>query len=165
MSLPHLVGGGGGLVCQSVGKADLLSHNFNSKQSRESVYMPLTCHPSPSLTTFAFRSSEVRRFLLDLDPYGGTDQLGIFPLFIKITADALTRRLSVMFLRVVRLGSSPACCCQAPNVTQAPKGPPSLSAPNYRPISIISVLSKGFESLVSVRLGRFSECSGVLPTM
>ena len=40
--------------------------------------MPLTCHPSPSFTTFAFRSSEVRRLLLDLDPYGGTDPLGMY---------------------------------------------------------------------------------------
>ena len=57
-SLPPLVGGGGGLVCESVGKADLSDH-FDGKQSRESVDLPLTCHPSPSLTSFAFRSSEV----------------------------------------------------------------------------------------------------------
>ena len=44
-----------------------------------------------------------------------------------------------------------------------PKGPPSSSVANYRPISI-SVLSKVFERLVSVRLGRFMERSGVLPT-
>ena len=36
--------------------------------------------------------------------------------------------------------------------------------PNYRPISITSVLSKVFERLVSLRLGRFMERSGVLPT-
>ena len=54
-SLPPLVGGGGGLVCESVGKADLLSDHFESKQCRESVD-PLTCHPSPSLVTFAFMS-------------------------------------------------------------------------------------------------------------
>ena len=30
--------------------------------------------------------------------------------------------------------------------------------------SITSVLSKVFERLVSVRLGRFMECSGMLPT-
>ena len=71
-SLPPLVGGGGVLVCESVGKADLLSDHFDSKQSRESVDLPLTCHPSPTLTSFAFRSSEVRRLLLDLDPYGGS---------------------------------------------------------------------------------------------
>ena len=57
--------------------------------SREAVDLPLTCHPSPSLTTFAFRSSEVRRLMLDLDPYGGTDPLGMFPLFLKRTADVM----------------------------------------------------------------------------
>ena len=88
-SLPPLVGGGGGLVCESVGKADLLSDHFNIKQSRESVDLPLTCHPSPTLTSFAFRSSEVRRLLLDLDPYGGSDPLSIFPLFLKRTSDVL----------------------------------------------------------------------------
>ena len=36
-SLPLLVSKGGGLVCESVGKADLLSDHFNSKQSREAV--------------------------------------------------------------------------------------------------------------------------------
>ena len=63
--LPLLVGVGG-LVCESVGKADLLLDDFDSKQSRESVYLPLTCHPFPSLTTFAFKSSEGKRLLLDL---------------------------------------------------------------------------------------------------
>ena len=64
-SLPPLVGPDGGLVCESVGKADLLSDHFDSKQSRESVDLLVTCHPSPSLITFAFRSSEVKRLLLD----------------------------------------------------------------------------------------------------
>ena len=69
-------------MCESAGKADLLSDQFDSKQSREAVDLPLTCHPSPSLTTFAFRSSEVRRLSLDLDPCGGTNPLGRFPLFL-----------------------------------------------------------------------------------
>ena len=81
-SLPPLVGGGGGLVYESVGKADLLSDHFDGKLSWVSVDLPLTCHPSPRLTSFAFRSSEVRRLLLDLDPYGGSDPLGMFPLFL-----------------------------------------------------------------------------------
>ena len=68
--------------------ADLLSDNFDSKQSREAVDLPLTCHPSPSLTTFAFMLTEVRHLLLDLDPYGGTDPLGMFPLFLKRTVSA-----------------------------------------------------------------------------
>ena len=91
LSLPPLVSECGGLVCESVGKADLLSDPFDSKQSREAVDLPLTCHPTPSLTISAFRSSEVRHFLLDLDfaPYGGTDLLGIFSLFLKRTAEVM----------------------------------------------------------------------------
>ena len=65
LSLPSLVREGGGLVCESVYKTDLLSDHFDSKQFREAVDLPLTCHPSPSLATFAFRSSEVRYLLLD----------------------------------------------------------------------------------------------------
>ena len=72
-------------------------------------------------------------------------------------------RLSVVFRRLVRLGSFPACWRQA-NVTPIRKGPSSSSVANYRLISITSVLSKVFERLVLVRLGRFMERSGVLPT-
>ena len=37
-SLPPLVSESGGLVCESVGKADLLSDHFDSKQSRLFIY-------------------------------------------------------------------------------------------------------------------------------
>ena len=72
-------------------------------------------------------------------------------------------RHSVVFRPLVRLGSFPACWRLA-NVTPIPKGPPSSSVANYLQISITSVLSKVFEHLVSVRLGRFMERNGVLPT-
>ena len=79
----------------------------------------------------------MRRLLLDLDPYGGTDSLGFLPVFLKRTADVMAPRLSVVFLRLVRLGCFPACWRQT-NVTPIPKGPPSSSVANYRPISITS---------------------------
>ena len=113
-------------------KAVLLLEYFDSRQSREAVDLPLSCHPSPSLTTFAFRSSEVRRLLLDLDPYGGTDPLGMFPLFLERTADVMAPRISVVFRRLIRLVSFTACWRQA-NVTQIPKDPPFSSVANYRP--------------------------------
>ena len=136
-SLPPLVGGGG-LLCESVDKADLLSYHFDSKQSREAVDLPLTGRPSPNLT-MAFRSREVRRLLIDLDPNGGTDPLGMFPPFLKRTTDVMAPHLSVVFRRLVRLGSFPPCWRQA-NVTPIPKGPLSSDA-NYRPISITSASS------------------------
>ena len=79
-SLPPLVSEGGRLVCESVCKADLLSDNFDSKQSSEAVDLPLSCHPSPSFTTFAFRPCELRRILLDLDPYGPIGYVSSFSL-------------------------------------------------------------------------------------
>ena len=77
--------------------------------------------------------------------------MGMFPLFLKRTADVMAPRLSVVFRRLVRLGNYPDCRRQA-NVTSIPKGRPSSSVPNYRPIFITSVLSIVFERLVSVRL-------------
>ena len=68
--------------------------------------------------------------MLDLDRHGGSDPLGIFPLFLKRTADVLAPRLSVVFRRLVRLGSFPNCWRQA-NVTHIPKGPQSSSVANY----------------------------------
>ena len=106
--MPPVVNEGGGLVCESVGKTDLLSNHFDSKQSREAVDLPLSCHPSPSLTTFAFRSRDGRRLLLDLDPYSGTGTL-MFSHFLKRTADVMTPHLSVLFRRLVRLGSFAPC--------------------------------------------------------
>ena len=107
--------------------------------------------------------SAVHRYTSRVRSYGCTDPLGMFPLFLKTTADDIAPRLSVVFRRLVRLGSFPPCRRQA-NVTPIPKGPPTSSVSNYRSISITSVLSKVFERQVSVRLGRFMERNGVLPT-
>ena len=66
-----------------------------------------------------------------------------------------------MFWQLVHLDSFLPCWRQA-NVAPIPKGPPS-SVANYQQISITSVLCKVFEHLVSVCLGQFMECNGVLP--
>ena len=124
----------------------MLSAHFDGKQSRDPVDLPSTCHPSLSLTTFAFRSWEVKRLLLDLDSYGGTDPLGMFPLFLKNSAVVVAPRLSVSSfcgIKLLRLGSFPVCWRVA-NVTPIIKGPPSSSASNYRPISFNAYTLKGF---------------------
>ena len=57
-SLPPVIGAGGGLVCRTVGKAEMLCVDFEGKQTRDLIDLPSTCHPSPSLSIFAFRSRE-----------------------------------------------------------------------------------------------------------
>ena len=145
--------------CESDGKANLLLDHFDGKKSRKSVDLLLTCRLRE------FRLSKVIRLSLDLDRYGGFDPFRTFPLYLKrnILTDVLAPRPSVVFRQLVSLGSFPACWRQA-NVTPVLKGPPSSSVANYLPISITSVVSKVFERLVSVRLGRFMECNGVLPS-
>ena len=89
-------------------------------------------------------------------------------------ADVLAPRFRVVFLRLVRLGSFPDfpddsplswnTCWRQSNVTLIPKGPLCSSVANYQQISKTSVLSTVIVRLVSVRIGRFMESSGVLPT-
>ena len=49
-------------------------------------------------------------------------------------------------------------CWRSANVAAVPKGPI-----DYRPISIIPILSKVFEKLISLRLSGFCERSGSFP--
>ena len=76
----------------------------------------------------------MKYLLLYLDSYVGTDPLGMFPLILKKTAEVLASHLAVVFQWLLRLGSFPFCWRVA-NVTLIPKGLPSSSASNYRPIS------------------------------
>ena len=98
----------------------------------------------------------VLRLLLDLDTYGGVDPLGVFLLLLKMVADIIDPKLSIIFCRLIRRGSFPECLRSA-NVTAIPKGPPSHDRENFRPISITPILSKVYEKLVSHGVSSFCE--------
>ena len=89
----------------------------------------------------AFRTTVILRLLLDLDTCGGVDPLCVFPLFLKMGADIIALKVSIIFLGLIRQGSFPECWLSA-NVNAIRKGAPSSDRENYRPISIISILSK-----------------------
>ena len=98
---------------------------------------------------------------LDLDPNGGMDPSGCFPMFFWKTASVLAPRLSCLFRRLLHCGEFPLEWRIA-DVNPIPKGSLSALVCNYRPISITPVLSKVFEWLITLRFGRFLERSGVL---
>ena len=81
--IPLLCSPGGALVSDPAGKAELFSAWFDSKQSRDIVELPQTCHHRPAFCGIAFRAREVERYLLDLDPNGGVDPSGCFPMFFS----------------------------------------------------------------------------------
>ena len=86
----------------------------------------------------------------------------MFRLFLKITADFPQSQCSVSAASTS--GCFTAYWKQA-YVTSIPKGPPSTSVVNYRPISITSILSNEFERLVSVGSSQtISGMHGCVPT-
>ena len=80
VAVPPLLRPNGSLTHCPKEKAALFADVFDGKQSNDSLSMPQSCFPEAELTTFAFRSGEVKKLLLELDPYGGTGPDGIFPL-------------------------------------------------------------------------------------
>ena len=158
-SSPPLIRPGGELVTHPQEKADLLSGFFDSKQSRDFIDLPATCHIEPAFTSIAFRAREVGRLLGDLDSFGGVDPLGHFPLLFKECRDVIAPKLTTLFRKLIRSGSFPIEWRSA-NVTPIPKGAPSANPSDYRPISITSVVSKVFEKLIADRLSKYIENSG-----
>ena len=156
------MGPGGDLVVARAEKASLLGSQFHSKQCREQFVTPLSCFPqslcyswpsellSSGVLLLLLRPS----VLLDLDSYGGVDPLGVFPVFLKKIADIIAPKLSIIFRRLISLGSFPECCRPA-NVTAISKGAPSPDRENYRPISITPIKSKVYEKLISYKLYSF----------
>ncbi len=161
-SLPALLSDTGQLITSPKGKADLLMKHFDSKLCRAPAPTSELPPAMPVLTKLAFRSKEVMRLLLALDSHGGTDPLGMFPMFLKETAAVLAPKLSAVFRRLILTGSFPMCWRNA-NITAIPKGSPSSDASNYRPISITPLLSKIFEHVISGRLSRYLEHSHLIP--
>ena len=135
--------------------------NKDGKLSRQAVDLPHACHPSPSLTTFAFTSSEVMRLLLDMDLYSGILTHWVCSLFFKENCWCSSPRLIVvfggLFFWVVSLlaGDRPV----SPQLRMV-HHPPHCQLPTY--YDNISILSKLFELLVSVSLGRSMKRSGVV---
>ena len=74
---------------------------------------------------------EVERHILDVDPNGGVDTSGCFPMYFRKTASVLAPKLSRLFRRLLRCGEFPLEWRIA-DVTPIPKGPLSALVCNYR---------------------------------
>lgn len=145
-------------------KAALLANVFDTKQSDETLTLPQSCHPEAKLTTIAFRSREIKRLMLDLDPYGGLGPDGILPIFFIKTAHFLAPKLSTLFRKLTREGKFSLLWRRA-NITPISKLATAGSNPSdYRPISITPILSKIFERLLAKRLNTFAECHNLFPS-
>ena len=161
--LPALSNSDGSVLHDSASKAALLASVFDGKQSNQELVLPSTCFPDVGLNSLAFRSSELAKYLNELDSFGGCDPLGFLPIFYKKNSTSLAPKLAVLFRDLLRRGSFPVCWRTA-NVTPIPKGSsPSIHPNDYRPISLTPVLSKIFERLLAKRMYNFLDFNKLLP--
>ena len=162
--MPPLLKPDGSLTHCPKDKANLLANVFESKQSGEVVNLPQSCVPEAKLTTIAFRSSEIKQLMLNLDPYGGLGPDGIFPLFFIKTAVFLAPKIAVVFRKLTREGKF-SMFWRTANITPTSKLVTAGSCPSdYRPISITPILSKLFERLLAKRLNTYAENNSLFPS-
>ncbi|MEL7520149.1 MAG: reverse transcriptase family protein, partial [Cyanobacteria bacterium J06553_1] len=161
-SLPPLLKPDGTLTTLPKEKAELLHQVFDSKQSDREIPLPDTCHPEPMLTKFAFRSKDVKNILDNLDSWGGEDPDGFFPLLFKKVSKSFAPKLSRFYRFLFRQGIFPDArkLC---NTVPTPKCGLSAIGTDYRPISILPVLSKVAEKLIFKPLYRYLESTKLLP--
>ena len=131
-SILALRGHGGGLLVALAEKASLLGSQFDSKQCCEQFIIPLCCFPHYRCNALVFWTTVFPHLLLELDTYGGVDPSGVFSLFLKMVADIIAKKLSIIFHRLIHLGSF-LKCWQSANVTANPNGAPSHNKENYNP--------------------------------
>ena len=124
-------------------KASLLGSQFNSKHCREQFVTPLSYFPQSRCNSLVVRTFVLLRMLLDLDMHVGVDPLGVFSLFINKVSDIIAPKLSIIFRRLIRLGSFLECW-QSANVTNIPKG---ASSPNEKTI-VLCALESGQEARI-----------------
>ena len=162
-SLPSIRTEDGSLTYDPSEMAEVFSTIFQRKQCDQKLDLPSTCFPDTKLKYFAFKSSEIRYYLMELDSSGGSDPDNIFPLFLKKTADIVSPKLAKIFRDLLTSGSFPKPWRTA-NVTPIPKGSTPTQFPlEYRPISITPIISKIFEKLIARRLYKYANSAKILP--
>ena len=109
LSIPALRGPGGGLVLAPAEKESLLGTQLDSKQCREQFVIPLSYFPQSRCNSLAFQTLVLLSLLLDVDIYCGVDPLRVFPLFLKMVADIIAPKLSIIFRGLIRRVSFQEC--------------------------------------------------------
>ena len=144
-------------------KAELLNETFSAKQSNEDVVIPSGCHSEPHLTKFAFLSRDVKKILDSLDSWGGEDPDGFIPLIFKKMSSVLSPKLSRVYRHLFK-NSLFSDERKIGNIAPVPKGALSADSNNYRPITILPVMSKVAEKLIFKPLYKYLEANAYLPS-
>ena len=156
-SIPPLTTTNGSIVTRDQDKAQVLAAHFSSKMACPDP----TCAPpgvpiltKASLGNITITMEEVLKELNKLDPKKALGPDNVSPQLLKRCATHLAEPLTIIFRRCLSSQHWPSQWKEARVCTIHKKK--SRSEPqNYRPISLLSVVGKVFESIIAAKITKF----------
>ena len=142
-----------------IGIAGKLSSKIANKNSKFQDYLK-----NPNKSTLFLNETtpdEILKVINNLDANKSSDIYDIAPKFVKLSAQAVSQLLTIIFNRSINEGCFPEAMKKA-KIIPLHKGGIVLSVSNYRPISLLPIFSKIFERLVYNRLIDFVEKNKII---
>ena len=131
-------------------KAELFNKFFNLTFTKSNFKLPPVSSlqvPTIQLSRISFTELEVYEALAQLDPQKAMGCDMISPLVLKLCADTLAQPLHSFFSTCIELGTIPQEW-KIHKICPIPKSGNLLEVKNYRPISLLSIVSKVLERII-----------------
>ena len=156
----------GKLISSAQERAEIFNKYFadmnNVEGGEEMVDTPVIRHPNAvGLDSLQWNSDDVVKAIRRMRTDSATGYDGISNLALQQTAQTISRQLAPLFNRCIQRGCMPLCWKRA-NVTPIHKKGSLNDFRNYRPISLLSCLSKVLERLVSDDLRDYLEKNNII---
>ena len=155
-TIPVLAQDGQKVTCEKE-KANVLNHYFHSCFNTALPSLTPEDEPFPELDVAACpqelfcSEEEVYELLAKPDPSKASGPDGISAKMLKGTASCIATVLSKLFNKSIVSGKIPSSW-KSSNIVPIPKGSNSSEPSNYRPISLLSIVSKMLERIIYSRV-------------
>ncbi|KAL7646845.1 UNVERIFIED_CONTAM: hypothetical protein RMT77_002101 [Armadillidium vulgare] len=162
-SFPLLVSSDGTTAVLPSSKAELFAQTFASNSTLDdSGAVPSPSTPSNSfMPKIVISSKDVTSAISELNTKKAYGPDGILPVVLKTCASELAPCLGKLFRLCLSTSTFPSCWKRALIQPVPKKGDPSQPS-NYRPISLTSVLSKVFESILNRKIWKHLNSSNLI---
>ena len=164
-SLPAIRVSSDRLATTSAEKAEILCQAFAKNSSLDDSGHSLPTFPSrtdASLSIPFISVKQVRRIMKNLDSSKSSGPDGIPVIVLKECSPELAPVLAKLFRRCLSKGEFPRSWKVAAVVPVPKKGNDTSQPSNYRPISLLPIIGKVFESVVNAHLLKYLELHGLL---